>query len=78
METILAALISAAAAIVVCLLNSRAQMTEITHKLELNQAVTNTRLDELTREVRAHNAFAERIPRLEEKVKALEKGDDGK
>lgn len=36
------------------------------------QAVTDTKIDELTREVRAHNGFAERIPVLENKVKALE------
>ena len=36
------------------------------------QAVTETKIDELTREVRAHNGFAERIPVLENKAKALE------
>ena len=78
METIIAALISAGAAIVVCVINSRSQAAEFAHKLELNQAVTNTKLDELTREVRKHNNFAERLPVLEEKIRALEKGDDGK
>lgn len=33
------------------------------------QAVTDTRLDELTREVREHNHFARRVPVLEEQVK---------
>ena len=33
-----------------------------------SQAVTETRLDELTREVREHNNFAQRIPVLEEKI----------
>lgn len=32
------------------------------------QAVTETRLDELTREVREHNNFARRVPVLEEKI----------
>lgn len=32
------------------------------------QAVTETRLDELTREVRQHNNFALRVPVLEEKI----------
>lgn len=35
------------------------------------QAVTETKLDELTREVREHNNFARRMPVLEEQVKAL-------
>lgn len=33
-----------------------------------SQAVTETRLDELTREVREHNNFAQRVPVLEEKI----------
>lgn len=32
------------------------------------QAVNETRLDELTREVREHNNFARRVPVLEEKI----------
>ncbi len=35
------------------------------------QAVTDTKLDELTREVRQHNGFAERIPVIEEKIKVI-------
>ena len=34
-----------------------------------SQAVTDTKLEELTREVRAHNNFAQRVPVLEEKMK---------
>lgn len=33
------------------------------------QAVTDTRLDELAREVREHNNFARRVPVLEEQIK---------
>lgn len=35
------------------------------------QAVTDTRLDELTREVREHNHFARRVPVLEEQIKVV-------
>lgn len=38
-------------------------------KLDKQQAVTETKLEELTREVRTHNNFAQRIPVLEEQVK---------
>lgn len=38
-------------------------------KLEKHQAVTDTRLEELTREVRLHNNFAQRIPVLEEQIR---------
>ena len=33
------------------------------------QAVTDTKIEELTREVRAHNNFAQRVPVLEEQIK---------
>ena len=35
------------------------------------QAVTDTKLDELTREVRAHNNFAQRVPVMEEQIKVI-------
>ena len=34
-----------------------------------SQAVTETRLEELTREVRLHNNFAQRVPIIEEQIK---------
>lgn len=34
-----------------------------------SQAVTDTKLKELTREVREHNNFAKRVPVLEEQMK---------
>lgn len=40
-------------------------------KLDKQQAVTETKLEELTREVRAHNNFAQRIPVLEEQIKVV-------
>ena len=39
-------------------------------KLERHQAVTDTKIEELTREVRKHNGFAERVPVMEEQIKA--------
>lgn len=41
-------------------------------KLEKAQAITDTKLENLTAEVRKHNNFAEKIPILEEKVRNLE------
>ena len=54
--------------IIVAVISASVTRTTITHKLELNQAVTDTKLEELTREVRKHNNFAERMPVLEEKI----------
>ena len=35
------------------------------------QAITDTKLDELTREVREHNSFAQRVPVIEEQIKGI-------
>lgn len=42
-------------------------------ELKKHMAVTDTKIEELTREVREHNEFARRVPVLEEKVTQLEK-----
>lgn len=38
----------------------------------VRQAVTDTKIEELTREVREHNHFARRVPVAEEQIRALE------
>ena len=72
------ALISAGAAVVVGLLslvgvmitNSRAN-NKIQNDMKTSQAVTEERIDELTREVREHNNFAHRMPVVEEQIKVI-------
>ncbi len=73
-----AALISAASSVVVGLLallgvviTNKQSQKEVAHKLETAQAVTDTKLEELTREVRVHNDFAVRIPVLSDQVAFL-------
>lgn len=39
--------------------------------MAISQAVTDTKIDELTREVRNHNDFASRIPVIEEQIKVV-------
>ena len=75
-STIVVALIAAAASILTGILTligviatSRQQARDIDHKLEMQQAVFNTKLDDLTREVREHNNFARRMPVVEEQIK---------
>ena len=75
---VLVALIAAAASIATGLitligviLTSKQQSKDIDHKLEMQQAVTNTKLDELTREVREHNNFARRMPVVEEQIRVV-------
>lgn len=43
--------------------------TEIS--LQVSQAVTDTKIEELTREVRQHNNFAQRMPVVEEQIKVI-------
>ena len=70
------ALISAGAAVIVGILsligvmitNSRSN-TKMQQEMKTSQAVTDEKINELTREVRRHNDFAQRIPVLEEKIK---------
>lgn len=58
MDSIIAAVITGGVTLLgVILANGRAQ------------AVTETKLEELTREVREHNGFARRMPVLEEQIK---------
>lgn len=44
---------------------------KIEHSIETSQAVTDCKIDELTREVRKHNNFAQRVPVLEEQIKVI-------
>lgn len=70
------ALVAAVASIIVGILSLVGVMItnnsgnkKIEQKLETAQAVTDCKIDELTREVREHNNFARRVPVLEEQIK---------
>lgn len=71
-ESIVVALItgglSLAGVVITCLVT--AKKTE--KAAAVAQAVTETKLEELTREVREHNHFAIRMPALEQKVSDIE------
>lgn len=73
MNAVLVAVITGAfgllGSVVVAVISARSTKDAVTHKLETAQAVTDTKLDELTREVRMHNNFAQRVPVLEEQIK---------
>ena len=72
MESVLAALITGSLALAGVVITNVSGNRSVRTKLERNQAVTDTKLEELTREVREHNNFARRMPVVEEKLKALE------
>ena len=54
-------------------MTTRASTSKIQNELKINNAVQDERIQELTREVRLHNSFAERIPVIEQRITALEK-----
>lgn len=72
MEQIIIALITAGLGLVGVMVtnyfNNKSLSDKVTHQLEVAQAVTDTKIEELTREVRMHNNFAKKIPVLEEKM----------
>lgn len=72
MESIIASLITGLLALVGVILTNNASNKKITTKLEMNQAVTNTKIEHLTEEVRQHNNFAVRIPSIETRLSGLE------
>ena len=69
MESIIVALITGGLSLIGVIITSRSSGQKVQQQLETAQAVTDTKIDELTREVREHNNFARRMPVLEEKIK---------
>lgn len=68
-EAIIVALITGGLSLIGVLISNSRAAQNMDAKLEKQQAITDTKLDELTREVRAHNDFAQRIPVMEEQIK---------
>lgn len=68
---VIISLISGAVAILSCLISSFVASNKAVSYIEKSQAITDTKLEELTREVRRHNNFAERMPVVEEQVKII-------
>lgn len=68
-DAIIVALITGSLSLIGVLISNSRAAQNMDAKLEKQQAITDTKLDELTREVRTHNNFAQRIPVLEEQMK---------
>lgn len=69
METIIGCIITGGLSLVGVVLSNLSNNKKIENTLSTQQAVTDTKLEELTREVRAQNNFAQRVPVLEEQIK---------
>lgn len=73
MESIVSSVLTGFLALIGVIITTLESNKKIDIKLEKAQAITDCKLEELTREVRNHNNFAEKIPVLEEQIKALDK-----
>lgn len=65
------AIVAAVGSVLGVVLTNNANARQMDAQLEKAQAVTDTKLDALTEEVRRHNDFARRVPVLEERVKVI-------
>lgn len=68
-EAIIVAIITGGLSLIGSIVSNNRTAQSMDAKLDKQQAVTETKLEELTREVRAHNNFAQRVPVLEEQIK---------
>ena len=78
MTSIFVALISAGSSILVgifsligVVITNKRSNKDIEQRIAVSQAVTETKIEELTREVREHNGFARRMPVVEEQIKVI-------
>ena len=70
-EAITVALITGGLSLLGVIIASAAGNRRTEQKIQVMQAVTDTKIDELTREVREHNNFARRVPVMEEQIKVV-------
>jgi hypothetical protein len=70
-EAILVALITGGLSLIGVVVTCVATAKKNEAALRVSQAVTDTKIDELTREVREHNGFARRMPVVEEQIKVI-------
>lgn len=70
-EAIVVAIITGGLALVGTIYSSNKTAQNMNAKLDKQQAVTETKLEDLTREVREHNNFAKRVPVMEEQIKVI-------
>ena len=68
---IIVALITGLITISTVIISNNKHESEINAKLDKALAVQETKLEDLTREVREHNNFARRMPVVEEQIKVI-------
>ena len=66
------AIVTGVATVMAVIFTNSRSSRDMDARLEKAQAITDTKIEELTREVRIHNGFAQRIPVLEEQMKVAD------
>ena len=69
MTEIIVAIITGGLTLVGVIISNASSSRKIQVQIQTAQAVTNTKVEELTREDREHNNFARRVPVIEEQIK---------
>ena len=70
-EAIIVAIITGGLSLLGVIVSNNRTAQSMDAKLDKQQAIMDTKLEELTREVREHNNFAQRVPVLEEQIKVI-------
>lgn len=72
-DAVLVAIISGVCSMIVGIVSAviaaKSTGNDVQKKMEISLAVTDTKLTDLTREVREHNNYARRMPVVEEQIK---------
>lgn len=70
-EAIIVALITGGLSLAGVIVSNLATARKNESAIRTSQAVTETKIEDLTREVREHNNFAKRMPVVEEQIKVI-------
>lgn len=71
-EAIIVAVITGGLSLIGTVITVLATSQKTEQAMQVAQAVTDTKIEELTREVREHNGFARRLPVVEEQIKQIQ------
>lgn len=75
-EAVAVALITGGLSVLGVIISNIGSNKKIENALSTSQAVTDCKIEELTREVREHNNFARRMPVVEQQIKDMRKDID--
>ena len=70
-EAVLVAVITGGMSLVGVIITGMVTARKNENATRIAQAITDTKIDELTREVREHNGFARRMPVVEEQIRVI-------